>query len=451
MGQTAGAALANLLTASKTAPQPPIPAVVATPWVNIALRYPETSAGELAAKNADVSRANLRDSEILRQWWLTEMIDGPAPLRENLVLFFHSVLGGSSRTIDSPHALYGYNALLRRSVLGTIPDLLEALVLEPAMMMQENYDESRRELRSEYAARQILNKWTVGPGQFNDEDAEGLARAITGWTLEAAPGQGPTRELDPRGNRANRRTGLVPTFHADFFDKKPKTILGTTKEFGAKDAVRFLAMKDSTGLRWARLMMDYFGVRDDSARLELRLAETYRISVGSVPAMLETLVASDEFWSADSRWSLVKSPVQLAVGACRQMELREAPIAAISAWLGAAGQKLFESPGFGAQGWKGQDAWLQPAERLAARYALGDTLAGDSLPWGLHPGSKTGSSTSALDAVSHWTVKDVASRLDPAPGLDTKQIEQQLHGVPAARRATEAIRQVLATPEYQVA
>ena len=451
MGQTAGAALANLLSSAKNAPHPSVPNVVASPWVNLALRYPETSAGELAAKNADVSRANLRDAEVLRQWWLTEMIDGAAPLRENLVLFFHSVLGGSSRTIDSPHALYGYNALLRRSVFGTIPDLLEALVLEPAMMMQENYDESRRELPSEYAARQILSKWTVGPEQFKDEDAECLARAITGWTLQAPSGQGPTRELDPRGNRANRRTGLVPTFHADLFDKKPKTILGTTREFGAKDAVRYLAMQDATARRWGRLLIDYFGVKDEGGKLELRLAETYRISVGSVPAMLETLVASDEFWSVDSRWSLVKSPVHLAVGACRQMDLREAPIAAISAWLGAAGQKLFESPSLGAEGWKGQDAWLQPAERLAARYALGNTLAGDGLPWGLRPGRQTLSNASALDAVSHWTLKDVAVGLDVAPGLDRKQIEQQLRGIAAERRTAEAIRRVMATPEYQVA
>src|SRR5262249_33128311 len=154
-----------------------------------------------------------------------------------------------------------------------------------------------------------------------DPDAEGLSRAITGWVLEAPAGYQPPKPIDPRGFRSNRRTGMVPVFHPDLFDDKLKTILGETKAFDARDAMRHLAMQPATGQRFRRLLVRHFGVADPSQRVEKQLTETYQSTGGSMEAMLRTLVASDEFWKADSRWSLIKSPTHLAVGACRQLEI----------------------------------------------------------------------------------------------------------------------------------
>lgn len=413
-------AVRQIIESSKQAPFPRTPAVAQGTWINRALRYPDTTPSQLTALNNEVAKANLAAAEQLRQAWLEEMILGPAPLRENIVLFLHSTLGGSVRTIDGPQALQSYLSTLRLHAFGTIPDLLEALVLNPAMMMQENHDESRKELPSEYSARQILGKWTVGEGNYRDSDAENLARALTGWTLEAAPGEGPTRALDPRGFRANRRTGLVPTFDSELFDDEPKTIFGTTRNFGARDAVRFLALQDSTANRYALLLMRYFGVVDANGNLQKKLAATYAATSGSMEALLSTLAMSEEFWSPSSRWMLIKSPTQLAVGLCRQLELDRPATAAISQWLGPAGQRLLDSPNQGARGWSGQEDWLNPADRLATRYELTEVILGSGLPARLQ----------GLKA------SNLAALLDPAPGLVFNAAN--LHGI-------------IATPEYQVA
>jgi uncharacterized protein (DUF1800 family) len=414
-GQNREAAVRQLIDASRQAPSPEIPAVAQGVWINRALRYPDTTASQLTALNNEVARENLAAAEQLRQAWLEEMIASPAPLRENIVLFLHSTFGGSVRTIDGPQALQGYLSTLRRHAFGTVPDLLEALILDPGMMMQEGHDESRKELPSDYSARQVLNKWTVGEGAYSDDDADGLARSLTGWILEAAPGAGPTRTLDPRGFRANRRTGLVPTFHANFFDDAPKTILGTTQNFGARDAVRFLALQDATAKRYARLLIRYFGVEDPAGNLQARLARTYRDTNGSLEFLLQDLALSEEFWSAESRWMLIKSPVQLGVGFARQLDLGRESARAISQWLGPAGQRLLEAPNLGAQGWPGQRAWLDPADRLVARYDLADAIFGEE---NLRRSSR-----------------DWFTQLDPAPGLTRAR----------------AIRDVVATPQYQIA
>lgn len=419
-------AVRQLIESSKQARFPLTPPVAQGTWNNRALRYPDTTPTQLTALNNEVSRANLAAAEQLRQAWLREMIEGSAPLRENIVVFLHSTLGGSVRTIDGPQALYGYVSTLRNHAFGTIPDLLEALILNPAMMMQENYDETRKELPSEYSARQILNKWTVGEGNYRDSDVEGLARSLTGWILEAAPGEGPARPLDPRGFRANRRTGLVPTFHSDLFDDQPKTIFGETRNFGARDAVRLLALQDATARRYASLLIRYFGVVDPNGRLQDALTETYKKSGGSLERMVHDLAMSEEFWDPQSRWMSIKSPVQLAVGFCRQLQFEEPPVAAISAWLDPAGQRLLDSPNFGAAGWKGQEDWLNPANRLSARYELGELLLAKKLPVRLQK----------------FTPRALVALLDPAPGVDRNRVNVQ-------DRAA-AIRSILATPESQV-
>src|SRR5262249_38020463 len=146
---------------------------------------------------------------------------------------------------------------------------------------------------------------------------------------------------------------------------------------------------------------------DPSQRVEKQLTETYQSTGGSMEAMLRTLVASDEFWKADSRWSLIKSPTHLAVGACRQLEIKDPPIVALSAWVSVSGHRLLDAPNFGGEGGPGQDAWLSPADRLASRYQLGKVLLGDAI-------------------LKETAVDALAARLDAAPGIDTRQIARQV-------------------------
>ncbi|MEQ1945985.1 MAG: DUF1800 family protein [Bryobacteraceae bacterium] len=453
-GKPVAAAFQSLWDAAKKAAPPKTPAPAQGTWTNKALRFTDTSSAEIVAKRAEVTASNARDAETIRQWWLQEMISGPSPLRENLVLFFHSVFGGSGRTIDGPHALYGYNALLRRACFGTIPAMLDAMILDPGMIMQESYDETKSEKPSEFSAGRILDNWTVGVGNYTPSDAMSLARAITGWVLEAPKGQEPTKPLDPLAFRSNRRTGLVPVFHPEFFDSGLKTILGTTRGFGARDAIQFLALHDATARRFSKLLIRYFGVEDAAHRLESELAATYRATQGSIEALVRTLVLSDEFWSQGSRWKLVKSPVHLAVGACRQLELSTPPVAAISAWLAPAGQKILEAPNFGGDGWPGQEAWLAPTERLAARYQLGAALFGGTTPWGLLPlavSAQAGTPGRLPNTVQEAPISALVSRLDPAPGMDASVLERSLSAIPAEKRAQQAVIKILAMPEYQVA
>ena len=145
--------------------------------------------------------------------------------------------------------------------------------------------------------------------------------------------------------------------------------------------------------------------------------------------------------------------MQLAVGACRQLEISEPPLAEIGSWLIASGQKLFDTPNFGDGGWPGQQAWVSPPDRLAVRYQLGHVLSGRSPQLGL---TATGAGPATTEpvagkALTAASAADLLGRLDPAPGVDRADVDRRLTAGGKGRGASDAVRHIVATPQYQLA
>ena len=458
-GLTVDEALDVLVNGAKRAPRPAPPPFVLREWINNALLFTDITATEYHRAFTAQDAAAHADIERLRHWWLREMIAGEAPLRENLVLFLHGTLGSTTGSVNMPQALYGRNDRLRRGCLGTLPALLESLVTDPAMMIQIGMDEYREadmfdeEFPNFRPGRLVLDNWTVGPGSYAQEDVAELCRALTGWTLQAPSGYEPTRTIDPEGFRSQRRTGLHPVFEPAHFVDRPKAILGRRDAFDAASAVGHLARQPATGRRYGRLLMRYFGVEDADGTLEQRLAATYQDTDGSLVALVRDIAASDTFWSPASRWALVKSPVHLAVGACRQLDVSRPPLAALSTWLTAAGQRLFQTPNFGSAGWSGQEAWVEPPERLAVRYGLGRILTSGTLPdLGLVEPADAGQAAAYVGERYRRAEPSVLlDRLDPAPGIELAEVAGDGAATDSAARAAATIQRIMATAEYQLA
>ena len=203
--------------------------------------------------------------------------------------------------------------------------------------------------------------------------------------------------------------------------------------------------------------MAYLGVEDFDAVLETRLLSAYRTTGGSIEAMLREIVRSDAFWSESSRWALIKSPVHLAAGACRQLGIASPPVAEIERWLRASGQTLFDTPSNGEGGWPGQEAWVTPAARLAVRYHLAAALAGRLPPLGLErPSPSIDEAAVAMTVPIATTLREASAaallgRLDPAPGLDAAAIEREVASVNSPEGPSAFIRRVMMSPQYQLA
>lgn len=128
------------------------------------------------------------------------------------------------------------------------------------------------------------------------------------------------------------------------------------------------------------------------------------------------------------------------------------PLAALSAWLAAAGQTLFQTPSFGDAGWPGQEAWVLPAERLAVRYQLGPVVTTGAAPaLGIVASTTRPEELLVGEPYRRAAPSVLLARLDPAPGIDASSLPSRGAGAAAEAVAAEAIRRIVATPEYQLA
>jgi uncharacterized protein (DUF1800 family) len=372
----------TLLGEAAADPGPEPPGWVKEPWVNTERRYADTPREKAAESHRATRRRYASELNQLRAWWLAEMIRTPAPLREVMTLFWHGHFATATAKVMISQAIYQQNATFRRLALGPFRSLLRAVTLDPAMMMYLDLEESDRARPNENYARELMELFTLGIGNYTERDIKEAARALSGWTLNAPPGTPARGKNAPDTPRDFARDGLVPTFVPARHDSGTKTIFQQSRNMGLDDIIELTASRPATARLLAGKLVDYFGAADPRGELRDRVAEAFAASDGSIHTMLRVLFTSPEFYADASCGSQIKSPVRLLVGACRQLKLDVTPTPTLAELTAAMGQELFNPPNV--KGWPGGNTWIG-AGTLAVRYHLPTALIDGKEPVGLEP------------------------------------------------------------------
>lgn len=374
-------AVADLVAAAKAAPAPAAPAWVKDPWVNTERVYAETTAAERMENHRKTGQRHTAERNDLRCWWLDLMAATPATLREVAALFWHGHFTTEAKRMSVAQPLYTQNAAVRMHGLGRFRDLLGAVTLDAAMIMYLNMEDSDAKKPNENFARELLELFTLGIGYYAETDVKEIARALTGWTLDAPAGAA-KRPPVADAPRAFCRDGLTPTFVKAKHDGGVKTILGKTGAFGAAEVLDIVAAHPATARFVCGKLVAYFGAADPKSELRDRLAATFTKTDGDLSQVLTVLLTAPEFYAPDSRGTLVKSPVHLLVGTCRSLNLGVTATPSLAQVTAAMGQELFNPPNV--KGWPGGRDWIS-AGTLAVRYHLPEALFDGKEPAGFEP------------------------------------------------------------------
>ncbi|MFO0824794.1 MAG: DUF1800 domain-containing protein [Gemmataceae bacterium] len=462
-------------------------------WVNTLRRYSDMPREEYLVTFRRTSTRNDEELLDLKARWVRHMARTPAPLRENLTLFWHGHFTSASRTMFGvSQAFYHQNATWRKHATGNFRTFLEAATLDPGMMIYLDMEESEKSNPNENYARELLELFALGVGNYTETDIREVARSLTGWTLDAPPGTvKPDRPTSPETAKSLRRDGLVPTFVPARHDAGEKTVFGKTGRYGVKEVLDLVVAHPACGPHLAGRLIDYFGAHDPNGALKARMAKAFADGKYELRPILKVLFTSPEFYAAEARGNRVKGPIRLLVGACRDFDLRGEITPSLAQAVVPLGQELFNPPTV--KGWPGGNEWIT-ATTLALRYRLGEVvLDGKPLtgtqPLGRERGTliprdpveaeKTVARLLALDAEkADSTGKDgikvrfeseriVPKGLEDGPeklvdhllarvlvvkprAATRESIVAACKAVPAADRAKPAARLILASPEYQV-
>ncbi|HEY3280782.1 MAG TPA: DUF1800 domain-containing protein [Armatimonadota bacterium] len=285
--------------------------------------------------------------EDLQSAWFYRLLRTRRPLEERMTLFWHNHFATGITKVASPKLMRIQNDALRRHATGSFADLLSAIAVDPAMLVWLDGGLNVKGNPNENWAREVMELFTLGVGNYTEKDVQELARIFTGWTVK------------------EDRAVFVPENH----DDGQKSFLGVGGDLGPEQALRMLCAHPATAKRLALKLLHYLYHPDPEQEFVDQVALVYTQSGGEVRPMLAAILTSPWFYSERAYRALVKSPVEYAVGVARQFGLIQqkganvlSAEAFLNTWTIAMGQTLFDPPSV--KGWDGGLAWVNSGTQM---------------------------------------------------------------------------------------
>lgn len=285
------------------------------------------------SKFIELRKQARRDAILRNISWIERMADdNQSALLERMSLFWHGHFAcqvRSGRLVDLQ-----LNAI-RKHALGNFRDLVLAMAQDPAMIRFLNNQQNKKKQPNENFARELMELFTIGRGNYTENDVKEAARAFTGWS-------------------SNFQDEYV--FRAFQHDYGSKTFMGKTGNFDGADIIDILLERRETASFIAEKIFRYFvNERIEPARVK-ELADLFYDSGYDIGKLMRHLFLSDWFYEAKNRGHKIKSPVEYIAGLKKKLKVEfEFPQSLIFLQR-SLGQVLFNPPNVA--GWPGGRSWI---------------------------------------------------------------------------------------------
>ena len=385
--------------------------------------------------------------------WIFRMINTECQLQEKMTLFWHHVF--ATGLVKNEHVLAAKNQIkmFRRNGLSDLRTILNDLSRDPAMLFWLDNNENRNGEPNENYGRELLELFSLGVGNYSEQDIKDASRAFTGWTFSQPP------PLYPHG--------YYPApfeFRADDHDNGEKTFLGVTGNLNGDDIIDIIVKNPAAARFICRHLYNFFVADepqvpswndvppldpDGMALMESAFLE----SDGDIRSVLRVMFNSDFF--KDARFRKVKSPTEFVVGVLKMVGSRSEFGPGMTRYFEAAslmGQKLLDPPTV--EGWHTGGEWIDGGnltERV--NFAVGEI--GDGSAPGIQAIVKRLQGADALAsagdfvnaALTETGTVEVSARTREA----LTEFASETEGEDEASRVVRLLRLVVAAPEYQFA
>ena len=283
-------------------------------------------------------RASRLETDRVAYWWANRMLATPYPLQEKLALLWHGHFATNEDKVRDYRKMLKQLNLFQREGLGNFRSLLLGVAQDPAMLAFLDAGVNVKGSPNENFAREIMELFTMGVGNYSERDIREGARAFTGWNY----------------------VGLDFQVDASKHDDGEKAFLGRTGSFDGVDAIDIILDHAATPAFIAAKLYRFF-VRDDlTSELQASLGARLRQLDYEIAPFLESLFLSRDFYTAQSIGTRIKSPVELVISTYRKLGLTEVPGAPdFNLLTEALGQRLMHPPTVA--GWSYGRSWITPS------------------------------------------------------------------------------------------
>ena len=300
---------------------------------------------------------NTERTRELIYWWYNLMLTQGYSIRERMVLFWHNHYVSEISKVGLPQRMYWQNKLFRDYAMGNIQDLTKTVTIDPAMLIYLDGQRNRKGAPNENYARELMELFTLGIGNYTEQDIQEAARALTGWRVD----------------------GLTSYFTESRFDDGIKTFLGQTGNFNHNDVVDIIFTQPAAAIFFCReLYNEFMHVAHDEQSIAA-MAQILRDNDYELRPVLSTLLKSVMFHTDEVRGAKIKSPVELMIGTMRQFNVTTPDYVYIRTVAAQTKQELLAPPNV--SGWDGDKVWINTTT-LPARHIFTDAVINGKKPGG---------------------------------------------------------------------
>jgi hypothetical protein len=299
-------------------------------------------------------RASVLETQRVGYWWANRMLGTRRPLEEKMALFWHGHFAVNEAKVRDYRKTLGQLQLFQKYGTDNFRTLLQAVAQDSAMLSFLDAGVNVKGSPNENFAREIMELFTMGVGNYSEKDIREGARAFTGWNYV---------DLKFVVNKAQH-------------DDSPKTFLGQTGNFDGVDVINVILKQPVTARFIAGKIYRSFVRQELDPQVQEKLGAVLRNNDYKIAPLLETIFLSRDFYSPASIGTQIKSPVQLAISTFKKLGLTEVPgVPDFNIATGSLGQRLFSPPTVA--GWSEGRSWITPGLLLERGNFVRDVLFPD--------------------------------------------------------------------------
>lgn len=277
----------------------------------------------------------------LAAWWVYVMLHTTHPLLERMTLLWHGHFATSAEKVTDAASMLAQNRLLRRYAIGDFRPLVQEISRDPAMLVYLDSATNRKARPNENYARELMELFCLGEGNYSENDVQELARCFTGWEIKSGKFR----------------------FNQFQHDSGSKTVLGKTGTFEEGESIDWILKQPQAAQFIVGKLYCQF-VCDEPAppsQLLEPLANELREHEWQIGPVVERILGSQLFFSAHALGRKVRSPVDMAISLLRSLDA-STNTHKLATELEQNGQGLFFPPNV--KGWDGGRAWINSSTIL---------------------------------------------------------------------------------------
>ena len=287
-----------------------------------------------------IANNNTVDSDRYRTftyWWYRQMLDEGTNMREKMVLFWHNHFVSGRDKVNYPQHMYLQNSLFRKSAWGNMRQFTKDVSIDPAMLIYLDGRVSGKAAPNENYARELMELFTIGIGNYTESDIKQAALALAGW----------------------RVSGLTAALDNNQVSNVNKTFMGQTGNFRYTDIVDILFTRPETPEFICRKLYKEFVYYKPNETFIKEMAKVFVANKFELKPLLQFMLTSDEFYNLTYQGSKIKNPMEMSIGILKALDIKtldNTDLSYIYDQTRNMQQQLFQPPNV--RGWVGQRDWI---------------------------------------------------------------------------------------------